>query len=52
MEKITLKGKDFYSIRDFMEKYGIKSNATVYNMVKDGRAVQDRFMGKRIFAIV
>lgn len=50
MEKITIKGKDWYSIADFMEKYNVKSNATVYNMVKDGRAIADKFMGKRIFA--
>lgn len=51
MEKVTIKGKDWFSIKDFMGKYGIKSNATVYNMVKDGRALQNKFMGKRIFAM-
>lgn len=50
MEKLTLKNKDWYSIKDFMDKYGIRSNATVYAMVKDGRATQDKFMGKRIFS--
>jgi len=49
MEKITLEKKDWYSIKDFMEKYGIKSNATVYAMVKDGRASASKWMGKRIF---
>lgn len=51
MEKVKIKGKEWYSIFDFMTTYNIKSNATVYNMVKDGRALQDKFMGKRIFAL-
>lgn len=51
MEKLTIKGRDWYSIDDFMAKYGIRSNATVYSMVKDGRAVANKFMGKRIFAL-
>jgi hypothetical protein len=51
MEKIVKNGKEWFSIKDFMEKYGVRSNATVYNMVKDGRALMDRFMGKRIFSI-
>ena len=51
MEKVTIKGKDWFSINDFMEKYGIKSNATVYAMVKDGRAFANKFLGKRIFSM-
>lgn len=49
MEKIVRKNKEWFSINDFMEKHGIRSNATVYKMVKDGRAEMDTFMGKRIF---
>ena len=52
MDKIVKNNKDWFSIADFMEKYGIGSNATVYNMVKDGRAEMSEFMGKRIFAKV
>jgi len=51
MEKIVRNNREWYSIMDFMERHNIKSNATVYNMVKDGRALMDKFMGKRIFSI-
>lgn len=51
MEKVRLKGKDYFSISDFMEKYSIGSNATVYAMVRDGRAIKDKFMGKVVFSI-
>ena len=52
MDKITIANREWYSIQDFMEQYNIKSNATVYAMIKDGRALADKFMGKRIFAMM
>lgn len=51
MDKIVMNNKEWYSIIDFMNKYNIKSNATVYAMVKDKRALASWFMGKRIFAM-
>ena len=51
MDKITMKGKDWYSITDFMEKYTIGSSATVYKRVREGQILADQFMGKRIFAM-
>jgi hypothetical protein len=51
MEKIVKDGKDWFSIKDFMERHKIKSNATVYAMCKDKRASMSQFMGKRIFSM-
>lgn len=52
MEKVKKDNKTWYDVKGFMSTYGIKSNATVYAMCRDGRAKMDKFMGKRVFSMV
>jgi len=50
MEKITIDKIDWYLIDDFMDKYGIKSNKTVYNKVKDKTVLSKSIYGRIRFA--
>jgi len=51
IDKLEINGIEFFTIKDFMTKYEIRSNATVYKMVRDGRAVQRKFLGRSVFCL-
>jgi hypothetical protein len=51
MEVITIKDKKFYSMAKFCDLGGIKSEKTVYNMVKDGRVEQKKMFNKSFFRL-
>ena len=51
MEVITINDKKFYSIAKFCEFGDIKSEKTVYNMVKDGRVEQKKMLNKSFFRL-
>ena len=51
MEVITINDKTFYSMGKFCQLGNIKSEKTVYNMVKDGRVEQRRLLNKSFFRL-
>lgn len=51
MDVITVKEKRYYSIEKFMLLNNIRSNKTVYNWVKDGKAEQKVFFNTSFFRL-
>ena len=51
MDVIKVNDKKFYSMAKFCDLGNIKSEKTVYNMVKDGRVEQKKMLNKSFFRL-
>lgn len=51
MDVITIADKKYYSIDKFMLQNNIRSNKTVYNWVKDGKAEQKNMFNTSFFRL-